>query len=520
VPALELDLVDKRFGGIHAVRGARIAFEPGRIHAVVGENGAGKSTLLRIAAGLLAPDSGEVRIAGERLEPHSPAEAIRRGVGMVQQHFSLVEAFTALENIVLGSEPVRSPMAWLGRIDGQAAHAKAAAIAKELGVHLALDARVAELGVGDRQRLEIARALYREAKVLILDEPTAVLTPGEADALYAVLRRLATQGRAIVVVTHKLDEVRDHADVATVMRRGTLIETRPVRRTEDDVRELSNAIMGDSGDSPSVHAGRGQGAGSGRAVVVVRALQVGRRLRGVSFDVRAGEIVGVAGVEGNGQRELVRALAGLDAPDGGTLEPGPEGLAIVHEDRQEEGLVLGASVRDNVVLGELRRFVGALGVIDRRALDVEALARVDMARAPRDLDAPARTLSGGNQQKLVVARAIARIDPSGPDARTEERAGRRRRARGLVVAHPTRGVDLAASRAIHAEIRAAADKGAAVLVVSADLHELRALADRILVIARGRIRAELPPGASDAEIGHAMLAGGAGEAERAPEASA
>jgi len=338
--------------------------------------------------------------------------------------------------------------------------------------------------------------------VLILDEPTAVLTPGEGDALYAMLRRLAAQGRAIVVVTHKLDEVRDHADAATVMRRGAIVETRPVRRTEDDVRDLANAIMGAEVVAPTERHARAVGD----VVIRVKALCVGRELRGVSLDVRAGEIVGMAGVEGNGQRELVRALAGLEPADGGTIEPGAEAIAVVHEDRHQEGLVLDASVRDNVMLGELGRFATWSGLLDRRALDREATARVERAKGAPDLDVTARTLSGGNQQKLVVARAIARIAPG--------------RARALVLAHPTRGVDLAASRAIHAEILAAAAKGAAVLVVSADLHELRALSDRLLVIARGRISAELPPGASDAELGHAMLAGTAETEPPAREARA
>ena len=483
--ALELDGVDKRFGAIHAVRGAELALERGRIHAVVGENGAGKSTLLRIAAGLLVPDAGRVRIDGRPLAPHTPAEAIRRGVAMVQQHFALVEAFTALENIVLGVEPVRAP---LGRLDLGGARGRVAAIARELGAEIPLDARVSSLGVGDRQRLEIARALYREARIVILDEPTAVLTPGEADALYATLRRLAAAGRAVVVVTHKLDEVRDHADVATIMRRGSVLETRAVERTEEGVRRLADAIMGAEPVAPVVRAPRT----IGEPVLVVKGLRLGRAVRGVTLEVRAGEVVGVAGVEGNGQRELVRALAGLEPEHEGTIVPAGEALAVVHEDRHQEGLVLDASVRDNVTLGELGRFTKG-GLIDRASLDAEARARVERAQAPPDLDARARTLSGGNQQKLVVARAIARID-----------AGR---ARVLVAAHPTRGVDLAASRAIHAEILAAAARGAAVLVVSADLHELRTLSDRLVVLARGQISAELPAGASDVEIGHAMLAG-------------
>jgi simple sugar transport system ATP-binding protein len=433
------------------------------------------------------PDAGEVLVDGARLVPHAPAEAIRRGVAMVQQHFALVEPFTVLENIVLGAEPTKGP---LGELDLGAARTKAMEIARELGAELPLSAIVSALGVGDRQRLEIARALYREARVVILDEPTAVLTPGEADALYATLRRLAEAGRAVIVVTHKLDEVRDHADVATVMRRGAIVETRPVARTEADMRALGDAVMGAEPPAPVVRRTRPVG----EPVIVLRDVRVGRALRGVSLEVRAGEIVGVAGVEGNGQRELVRALARLERLDGGAVAPRVDDLAIVHEDRQHEGLVLDAPVRENLLLGELRRFTRH-GLLDRRAMTREAAARAEAAQAPRDLDLLARTLSGGNQQKLVVARAVARIGPRG--------------ARALVVAHPTRGVDLAASRAIHAEILAAADRGAAVLVVSADLHELRTLADRLVVLARGKVSAELSAGASDAEIGRAMLAGAA-----------
>jgi ABC-type uncharacterized transport system ATPase subunit len=274
------------------------------------------------------------------------------------------------------------------------------------------------------------------------------------------------------------------------MRRGSIVETRDVARTEEGVRRLADAIMG--AEPPAPVDKRGWRA-RGEPVVVVKGLRVGRVLRGVSFESRAGEIVGIAGVEGNGQRELVRALAGLE-PYEGVVTPGPDAFAVVHEDRHQEGLVLDAPVRDNVMLGELRRFSRwGWGAIDRRALDAEVVARLERAQAPRDLDAPARALSGGNQQKLVVVRAIARVDG--------------KRIRALVVAHPTRGVDLAASRAIHAEILAVAAGGAAVIVVSADLQELRTLADRLLVLARGEIGAELPATASDAEIGRAMLGG-------------
>ena len=497
MPALEVHDVDKRFGAVHAVRRASLAFECGRIHAVVGENGAGKSTLLRIAAGLLAPDAGETRIDGVKLAPHTPAEAIARGVAMVQQHFALVDVLTALENVVLGREPVNR---W-GTVDLAGARAKAALVAQEIGAVIAWDARVRSLGIGDRQRVEIARALYRDARVVILDEPTAVLTPGEAGALYATLRRLADAGRAVVVVTHKLDEVRDFADVATVMRRGSIVETRDVRRTDGDVRALANAIMGkDSGSesgAPIARAERDK-RDARPPVLVLRDVRVERAVRGVSLEVSAGEVVGVAGVEGNGQRELVRAIAGLLAIDGGSIAPSPEAIAVVHEDRHREGLVLDAPVLDNVLLGEYGRFTRFF-VLRRDAMNREARARSSRAQGPSDVTIVVRALSGGNQQKLVVGRAIARVEPpmqSGPAP-----------ARVLVVAHPTRGVDLAASRVIHREILTAASSGAAVLVVSADLNELRALSDRILVLARGQVSAELPADATDAEIGRAMLAG-------------
>jgi simple sugar transport system ATP-binding protein len=492
---LEVRGVDKRFGATHAVRGASLAFEAGRIHAVVGENGAGKSTLLRIAAGLLVPDGGGTWIDGRPLAPQTPAEAIRRGVGMVQQHFALVEAFTALENIVLGVEPRRGPF---GALDLDVAARKIEAIARELDVAIPLDARVASLGVGDRQRLEIARTLYRDAQVVILDEPTTVLTAGEADALYATLRRLAEAGRAVVVVTHKLDEVRDHADVATVMRRGAIVETRSVERTAAGARALADAVMGGEA-APAVERSERR---HGEVVLRIERLIVGRALRGVDLEVRAGEVVGVAGVEGNGQRELVRALAGLEPVDGGSVRPEPGAIAVVHEDRQHEGLVLDAPIRDNVLLGDFAAFTHH-GVLDGSAMDREASARASRAQGPRELDRPARTLSGGNQQKLVVARAIARVAKEGAPGGGRPWA----RARVLVLAHPTRGVDLAASRAIHAEVLAAAVRGAAVVVLSSDLHELRTVSDRLVVMARGRVVAELPTSATDAEIGRAMLGG-------------
>jgi general nucleoside transport system ATP-binding protein len=490
---LALDRLDKRYGAVHAVDGVSVGFDAGRIHAVVGENGAGKSTLLKMAAGVVVPDAGEVRMDGLRLEPHAAHEAIRRGIGMVQQHFALVGVLTALQNVMLGAEPVRT----LGRLDVDEARSRAQAVARDMGVSVPWDAPVETLGVGDRQRLEIVRALVREARVVILDEPTAVLTPREADALYVTLRRLADAGRAVIVVTHRLDEVREHADAVTVLRRGSLVSTRVgIRGDADATQQIARDIMGQEPPPPLERRVRERGD----VRLAVRDLWLGRTLHGVSLEVHGGEIVGIAGVEGNGQRELVRVLAGLQAPDRGEVVC--DAAQVVHEDRHAEGLVLGATVRDNLVLGELERFT-RFGLVDAAALELAARSRLERAGiVPPDLDAPVAALSGGNQQKVVVARVIARAGEGSV----------------FVFAQPTRGVDLAAARAIHDAIVRVAEQGKAVLLVSADLAELRALCDRLLVMARGRIVADLPADAPEAEIGDAMLGGGSGtegEAARA-----
>jgi simple sugar transport system ATP-binding protein len=487
---------------LRAVDGVSLAFEAGRIHAVVGENGAGKTTLLRIAAGLLAPDEphgprespARVRLDGVALALGSRAatSALHRGVSMVEQHFALVNALSALENVMLGAEPVRA----FGRLDRASARAKAERVAREAGAVVDWDAPVARLGVGERQRLEIVRALVRDARVLVLDEPTAALIPAESVALYATLRRLAGAGHAIVVVTHRLDEVQQHADDVSVMRHGRLVSThsrvprrvpRPVPRDapgEDEAFPgIARDIMGDAPPAARARAARKPG----EVALHLRDARRAPGLRGATLEVRAGEIVGVAGVDGNGQRELVRVLAGIDALDAGELRRA--GVAVVHEDREADGLVLDASVRDNLMLGELRAFT-RFGVVDRRRLEAEARDRLGRAGiVPPDLDAPVRALSGGNRQKVVMARAIARAP----------------RVSTLVLAQPTRGVDAAGAQAIHGAIADAAAAGKAVLVVSADLDELRALCDRILVMSRGTITADLPPDAPEARFGDAML---------------
>lgn len=484
--------VTRHLGEVRAVHDVTVAFQPGEIHAVCGENGAGKTSLLKIVAGMITPDQGEVLVGNGRLAPHTPAEAIARGVAMVLQHFALVPAFTALENIIMGSEPTDR----FGILDVRAARARIETIMKDLGTSLPLDERVEDLGVGDRQRIEIARTLYRDAELVILDEPTAVLTKTEAAALYATMRRLAESGKGIVVVTHKMDEVRAYADVVTVLRRGELVFTRRLDRSGDiaaQVDEVTQAIMGSvpgAAEKLSTQA-PDDVAKNAPVVLAFEDVHIGRALHGLSLTVRAGEIVGMAGIEGNGQREIVGILAGELAVEKGSVKRGT--VALVHEDRQHEGLVLDASLRDNIMLGELGSFANAIGWLDLEGLEQEASARLERSGAPNDLDRAARTLSGGNQQKIVVTRALARP------------------ASAVVVAQPTRGVDLAAAVAIHSDLLAAAKAGAGVLVMSVDLDELRTLAARILVIARGRIVAELPNTASDDEIGRHMLDVGARE---------
>ena len=481
--ALRVVSASKKYGATVAVRDASLVLETGKIHSIVGENGAGKSTLSSIAAGLVAPDSGWVEIGGQKLAPHTARAAIARGVGMVQQHFRLVDALTVLENAMLGVEPVR----FFGRVDRDAARAKLAEVQRELGSALPPDARADALGVGDRQRLEIARVLFKGARVVLLDEPTAVLSPRDAAALYATLRRLADAGRAVAVVTHKIDEVLDWADAVTVMRRARVVSTRPVAgsaeggtaRARDDRKNdrvaLRRAILHDafhdSEEAPPVVARPADE--SEKTLLEIEGLKVEPgRLHGLRLQVRSREIVGMAGVEGNGQQDLVEVLAGVREATSGTVRARAP-VEVVFEDRHRQGLVLAASVADNAVLGEHAKFARAFG-LDLGALREEAKRRVREGEvAPPEIDLPVAALSGGNQQKVVLARALAR-----------DRAARHRI---FVLAQPTRGVDIHAARQIHLRIAAAADAGAAVLVISADLDELRAISHRIVVLARGRI---------------------------------
>jgi len=460
------------------VREGSLAIDVGVLHAIVGENGAGKSTLLKIAAGMLARDAGELWVEGERPRTYDARLAQASGVAMVQQHFALFGGLTVLENLMLGAEPMLAG----GRLDLPRAATDATRVLAELGVQLPLDARVSTLGVADKQRLEIARALYRNARVLILDEPTAVLTPLEVAHLYETLLRLRDEGRAVVVVTHKLDEVERYADVVTVMRRGETLGTRRVARGAEVTRLAGELVGGEP--LPEIHP---ETTELGDVRLSVRGLACIPLLRDASFEVRAKEIVGVAGVSGNGQSELVRVLGGLQERDGGDVVAGS--LEVVHEDRQTEGLVLDASVSENLALGGLAAFTRR-GVVDDARVRESAVAWIaELDVRPPDPDVAARTLSGGNQQKVVLARALSRT----PDV--------------LVIAHPTRGVDPIAARAIHEQLLAAASRGMAILVVGADLTELRLLCRRILVMVRGRVVASFPPTVDDDTLGAAMLGG-------------
>jgi len=410
---------------------------------------------------------------------------------MVSQHFSLIPTLSVVENLIAGWEPVKS---WAGLIDLQKARSMAARALEELGFSVPLDALVGDLNVGDQQRVEIARAVVRDASLVILDEPTAVLTPMESDVLYTMFRRLVDRGRGVVVVTHKLDEVRKYADKLTVLHKGELASEVDLRGADRLalVERAMQAAMGqdreagrEQSERASPKAGVPKERGSVEPVIALRDVSAKPGLSHVTLTVYPGEIVGVAGVMGNGQSELVSLLAGELVPEHGSVMVSD--VAIVREDRHSEGLVLDASVKDNLLLGEHAR-VSRFGILQERALLALAEERRSRSQAVCSLVQSARSLSGGNQQKLVMARALCRAH------------------RALVVAHPTRGVDAAGAREIHAEIRAAASaRNMGVLVIGPDVEELRALSTRLVVLAGGRIVAELPPSASAEQIGAWML---------------
>jgi ABC-type uncharacterized transport system ATPase subunit len=473
----------KRFGAVAALTDAQLTVARGTVHALVGENGAGKSTLARVIYGLVRADGGTLRL-GEPIDlaRHDVAGAQRRGVGMVHQHGMLVPTLSLVDNAMLGHEPTR----WGGRLDRAAARRALVAAGERLGQRLEPDALAGELTIGEQQRAELAIVAERATRLLILDEPTALLAPAEIDALFAMVRALAAAGGAIVLVTHKLDEVARVADEVTVVRGGRTVATWSARVP---IADIARAVVG--GDPPPPPARAPVPRPEAPIALAVRDLTAtgprGGGVRALSLEVAAGEVLGIAGVEGNGQRELALAIAGLTPVSAGTVAiAGVEltaasvaarrraGLAVIPEDRHRHGLLDDASVADNLLLGrldELRRGWR----LDRprlAALTARLIDEVDLR--PRDPEARAGALSGGNQQKLVVGREL-------------DRAG----LRVVVAVHPTRGVDLAAAAGIHDRLRAAAASGVGVLLFGADLDELLALCHRVVVMHRGALAGTL-----------------------------
>ncbi|MEA2281209.1 MAG: ral nucleoside transport system ATP-binding protein [Solirubrobacteraceae bacterium] len=498
-PALELRGITKRFGSLTANDAVDFELRRGEIHALLGENGAGKSTLMNVLYGLHQPDEGEIRLDGQPVQIDSPRRAIGLGIGMVHQHFMLVPVMTVAENLVLGSEPRKGPL-----LDLASAAARTREISERFGLAVDPDATVEDLGVGAQQRVEILRALFRGAKVLVLDEPTAVLTAQEAQDLFRVLRALRDDGTSIVFISHKLNEVLDVSDRVTVLRRGKMIDTVPTQGATE--RSLARLMVG---RDVLLRVEKDQHA-PGEVLLDVRELSADDdrglpAVRDVSFQVRAGEIVGLAGVDANGQSELIEALTGLRRPtagavavDGldlthaGTREIIDAGVGHIAEDRHRRGLVLQFDLAENLSLHEYRKKAMArFGWLSPKRMAARAttlLSEYDVRGG--DADTPAASLSGGNQQKCVIARELA-SDP-----------------RVLIAAQPTRGLDVGAIEFVHRRLVEERDKGRAILLVSLEMEEIRSLSDRVLVIYEGAIVAEMPPTASEEEFGIAMTGGG------------
>jgi ABC-type uncharacterized transport system ATPase subunit len=524
VPVLALAGIGKQFGGRPALEDVSLEVAAGEVHCLLGENGAGKSTLCNIVFGVHRADAGQLRLAGEPFLPRGPAHALSSGVAMVHQHFSLVGNMSAIENMLLGRARGRS----LAR---QAMARRVRALAEEYGLDVDLERAVEDLSVGERQRIEVLRCLLDRPRLLVLDEPTAVLPPREVGALLAICRRLAERGCGLMLVTHKLAEIAEIAHRTTVLRRGRVVETVAMAGAAPDLGALVRAMVGRDvrplGDvtraAPAAVVGEPAAAVAAVADVVAAPLDVAAppsadalRLEGlvvkdqagavrldVSLHVQRGEIVGLAGVEGNGQSQLGEVLAGLLAPAAGRMRvAGTDvtgfspralsrlGVGIVPEDRHAVGCHLQLSVAENLLLGRLGDYT-RFGLLRREPMARAARARMDAydvrAAGP---DAPMASLSGGNQQKVVLARELS-LDP----------------LLFLLAAQPTRGLDVGAVESVYAEIRGACARGAGVLLISSELDELLAVADRVLVIYRGRIVGELPGGPAHRDEIGALMSG-------------
>lgn len=499
--AVEMRAITKQFPGVLANDKVDFAVRTGEIHALVGENGAGKTTLVNILYGLVHSDSGQILINGKPVHIAGPRDAIAQGIGMVHQHFMLIPVFTVGENVMLGREPVTGPDFY----DRARARQEIAELTKRYGLALEADARMGELPVGIQQRAEIVKVLYRGANILILDEPTGVLTPQESKELFAVLRDLVKTGKTIIFISHKLREVLDISDRITVMRRGKVVGHLVTKETNEE--EIATMMVGravllrvdkkPATPGPVTFKVENLTAASDRGVPA---------LKGVSFELRQGEILGIAGVEGNGQSELMEVLAGNRRATGGRVLLGDKdvtafdahtereaGIAFIPEDRRGTGLVLNYSVADNLILGRQRFPAFSWHEMVLRLVAIKEWARrlvkeFDI-RTP-SIDTAARNLSGGNQQKIIVAREMGS------------------RPRVMLASQPTRGVDIGAIEFIHRRLVQERDEGTAILLVSAELDEIRSLSDRIAVMYEGKIVSIEPPDTPEERLGLLMTGGG------------
>ncbi|MDO5503820.1 MAG: ABC transporter ATP-binding protein [Actinomycetia bacterium] len=501
---VELEGITKRFPGVVANKDISFKVRRGTVHALVGENGAGKSTLMKILYGVQRPDEGTITVAGKAVDLHSPADAIVQGIGMVFQHFMLADNLTVLENVVLGAEKLHGI--------GSSARARIREISAEYNLNVDPDMLVAELGVGARQRVEILKVLYRGAKIIILDEPTAVLVPQEVDELFANLRELKDEGLTVLFISHKLDEVLRVADAITVIRRGTTVDT--VDPKDVNARQLAELMVGAELPTPQTAESTVTSEVILRTEDIVLKGASRNILDGVSFTIHAGEVLGIAGVEGNGQAELVEVIMGMRDQDSGEIYLGDQevsawhtralreaGVGYIPEDRHRHGLLLDAPLWENRILGHQTQTPNVKhGLIDAKAAraDTERIVEQYDVRTP-GIEVTAGALSGGNQQKLIVGREMSH------------------HPRVLVAAHPTRGVDVGAQAGIWDLIRDARREGMGVLLISADLEELIGLSDTIRVILRGRLSDHFDPDTVTAEDLGAAMTGADGHVTQARE---
>ncbi|MEU7697996.1 ABC transporter ATP-binding protein [Streptomyces sp. NPDC015492] len=532
-PAVELHGITKRFPGVVANKDIAITVRKGTVHALIGENGAGKSTLMKILYGMQKPDEGTIAVDGQQVTFSSPGDAIARGIGMVHQHFMLADNLTVLENVVLGGEKLYGI--------GAKARKKIREISDAYGLGVRPDALVEDLGVADRQRVEILKVLYRGAKILILDEPTAVLVPQEVDALFDNLRELKAEGLTVIFISHKLGEVLKVADDITVIRRGTTVgtadprtattkqlaelmvgselpspETRESTVTTVPMLQVSNLTLTEAGAVAAAPLTSAAPPDPAKTVVVLEETAEGRKLLDdISLTIHKGEILGIAGVEGNGQTELIETLMGMATPDAGVItldgvdiskvsvrKRREGGIGYIPEDRHRHGLLLEAPLWENRILGHVTEEPNSRrGVLDPKAArkDTERIVREYDVRTP-GIDVTAASLSGGNQQKLIVGREMSHAP------------------KFLIAAHPTRGVDVGAQAQIWDAIRDARREGLAVLLISADLDELIGLSDTLRVMYRGKLVADADPATITPEqLGSAMTGAAGGQLEGAEQ---